>query len=176
MPLRIFEPRYADLVGRCMKDGAGFGVIAITEGSETGLPARTYGTGTVATIVDFDRGNDCLLNIVIRGDGRFRLLTRSIQDDNLLLCHVRYLDDVARLSIPEAFQYLADLLQEIVSNAEVVLIPGPAPSTASQLVYGLAQFLPLTLAAKVRLLEIDNPLNLLKRMSIDVRRLAATSR
>ena len=31
LPLRIFEPRYLDMVGRCMREGADFGVVLISE-------------------------------------------------------------------------------------------------------------------------------------------------
>ena len=35
LPLRIFEPRYLDLVGRCLKTDTGFGVVLIRAGRET---------------------------------------------------------------------------------------------------------------------------------------------
>lgn len=36
LPLRIFEPRYVDMIKRCMREGSCFGVVLITEGGETG--------------------------------------------------------------------------------------------------------------------------------------------
>ena len=36
MKLRIFEQRYLNMVSRCMSEGTGFGVIAISEGKEVG--------------------------------------------------------------------------------------------------------------------------------------------
>ena len=33
LPLRIFETRYLDMVRRCMRDGQGFGVVLIREGT-----------------------------------------------------------------------------------------------------------------------------------------------
>ena len=36
LPLRIFEPRYVDMVSRCMKDDVPFGVVLIREGAEVG--------------------------------------------------------------------------------------------------------------------------------------------
>ncbi|NOX48950.1 MAG: hypothetical protein GXP16_00200 [Gammaproteobacteria bacterium] len=35
IPLRVFEPRYVDMVGRCMRNGHGFGVVLIRAGSES---------------------------------------------------------------------------------------------------------------------------------------------
>jgi len=138
LPLRIFEPRYVDLVGRCMRDQTGFGVIAITTGAETGHPAHTHATGTVARIVDFDQGDDGLLNIVIQGAQRFRLLDTEIHADNLLVGRVSDIDDVIDRPIPGDFHDLTSLLAEIVASAEAVENPGPVPMTASRLAYRLA--------------------------------------
>ena len=50
LPLRIFEPRYLDMISRCMKTGQGIGVVLIREGSEVGDAASTYDTGTLSEI------------------------------------------------------------------------------------------------------------------------------
>lgn len=39
LPLRIFEVRYLDMIGKCHKSGAPFGVVALTEGAEVRRPA-----------------------------------------------------------------------------------------------------------------------------------------
>lgn len=169
MALRIFEPRYVDLVGRCMRDNAGFGVIAIMKGSETGRPAATHDIGTVARIIDFDQGSDGLLNIVIRGDERFELRATRIQLDQLSIGTVADLVNVAELPIPREFQFLAGLLENIVANANADEPSIPTPGTASQLAYALAPYLPLTVAAKVALLKIGDPLELLKDVARNIR-------
>ena len=169
MALRIFEPRYVDLVGRCMRDNAGFGVIAIMKGSETGRPAATHDIGTVARIIDFDQGSDGLLNIVIRGDERFELRATRIQLDQLSIGTVADLVNVAELPIPREFQFLAGLLENIVANANADEPSTPTPGTASQLAYALAPYLPLTVAAKVALLKIGDPLELLKDVAQNIR-------
>ena len=38
LPLRIFEVRYLDMIGRCHKAGAPFGVVCLSEGSEVRRP------------------------------------------------------------------------------------------------------------------------------------------
>jgi Lon protease-like protein len=58
--LRIFEPRYLDMVSRCMREDAGFGVALIVAGREAGGAAQTVAIGTLARIVDFDNWKtDC---------------------------------------------------------------------------------------------------------------------
>jgi Lon protease-like protein len=44
LPLRIFEPRYVDMVKRCLRDQAPFGVVLIREGQEVG-PAEFHDIG-----------------------------------------------------------------------------------------------------------------------------------
>ena len=53
LPLRIFEPRYLDMVSDCMKTDSGFGVCLIKQGAETGPAATCFNTGTYAEIIDF---------------------------------------------------------------------------------------------------------------------------
>ena len=57
LKLRIFEPRYVDMIGRCMRTEQPFAVALIVEGREVG-PARTASIGTSARIVDFERLRD----------------------------------------------------------------------------------------------------------------------
>jgi Lon protease-like protein len=45
LPLRIFEPRYLELIRDSARLGAGFGVCLILEGSEVGDPALPAALG-----------------------------------------------------------------------------------------------------------------------------------
>ncbi|MDE0348137.1 MAG: LON peptidase substrate-binding domain-containing protein, partial [Gammaproteobacteria bacterium] len=73
MSLRIFEPRYVDMVSRCMREDSGFGVVLIREGRDTwagndaGHP-DIFNIGTFARIVDFDSSQGGLFNIKIQGE------------------------------------------------------------------------------------------------------------
>ena len=54
LDLQIFEARYLDMISRCMKQGAGFGVVCILEGDEVGLAPEGYALiGCEARITDF---------------------------------------------------------------------------------------------------------------------------
>ena len=63
LPLRIFEPRYVDMVGRSMREGTPFGVIPIRSGPEAGGVVETAEIGTTVRIVDFSKLPDGLLGI-----------------------------------------------------------------------------------------------------------------
>jgi Lon protease-like protein len=66
LALRVFEPRYLDMVARCLRGENRFGVIAIREGAEVGV-ATTYDFGTSAEIVDWQQESGGMLGIVAAG-------------------------------------------------------------------------------------------------------------
>src|SRR5689334_16219894 len=63
LPLRIFETRYTDMVGRCAREQTPFGVVLIQEGEEAGDVASTAAVGCAARIADFYTLQDGLLGI-----------------------------------------------------------------------------------------------------------------
>jgi Lon protease-like protein len=54
LQLRIFEPRYLDMVRQCLRGSRPFGVVLILEGLEAGAAASVATIGTSARLVDFD--------------------------------------------------------------------------------------------------------------------------
>ncbi|MGR9091839.1 MAG: LON peptidase substrate-binding domain-containing protein [Gammaproteobacteria bacterium] len=176
VPLRIFEPRYVDLIGRCMRDSSGFGVVGIREGREAGGTALPHATGTIAHIIDFDRGADGLLNIVIRGASRFRIATTRRHDDKLLVADITPLPDIDDVPVPDDFHSLGELFDEILAKLHIDGDERTVPTSSAALAYALAQYLPLSVTTKVGLLEINDPIELLIRLSNDVRRLRQGAR
>ena len=75
LPLRVFEPRYRQLVAECMEHSEPFGVSLIREGVEVGGPAVPYTVGTTAHIESVALGADGLLHLAAAGGRRFRVLT-----------------------------------------------------------------------------------------------------
>jgi Lon protease-like protein len=74
LPLHIFEPRYHEMIDRCLAEKIPFGVALIQEGQEVGGPARPYAIGTAARIIRVSRKHEDKLNITIVGTQRFRIL------------------------------------------------------------------------------------------------------
>jgi len=62
--LRVFEPRYLDLVRETGRSGEGFGVCLILEGNEVGAPATPAAFGVQVKIEDFDVGADGVLQLL----------------------------------------------------------------------------------------------------------------
>ncbi len=115
LPLRIFEARYVDMIGRCMKDDSPFGVVLIREGAEVG-PSRTYDVGTLARIVDFYQGSDGLLGVTARGERRFRLLSSYREADGLNVGEIELLPEEQELPLPEEYRPMAAILSGVLDE------------------------------------------------------------
>jgi Lon protease-like protein len=121
--LRIFEPRYVDMVGRCMRTNSEFGVAMIVDGSEVGR-ARTATVGTTARIHDFEQLSGGLLGIMARGESRFRIQTVALQDDGLNVAEVDLLASDPDLAVPATYESLVQLMRGIYP--QVALLYGDA--------------------------------------------------
>lgn len=73
LPLHIFEPRYREMINRCVDEKLPFGVVLIQEGKEVGETATPHSIGTAARITRVDRKPDGRMDIVAVGTKRFRI-------------------------------------------------------------------------------------------------------
>jgi uncharacterized protein len=154
--LRIFEPRYLDMVSRCMREDCGFGVALIIAGQEAGA-ARTVEIGTLARIVDFEQLDDGLLGITARGERRFRIVHVHQESDGLNVCQVEWRADEARAEVPPQHAVLAELLQRAIEQigpayGELT----PAYDDATWVSMRLAEILPLAPIERQELLELND--------------------
>ena len=115
LPLRIFEPRYLDMVSACMKFDSPFGVLLIRDGHEVG-PATTFEVGTLARITDFYQGSDGLLGITAIGLQRFRLLSSSRQDDGLNVGEVELIAPEKPMRLPDQYSALPHMLGNVLQD------------------------------------------------------------
>ncbi|MGH8177573.1 MAG: LON peptidase substrate-binding domain-containing protein [Steroidobacter sp.] len=170
LKLRIFETRYVDMVGRCMREDVGFGVALIIEGVEAGGSARTASVGTLARIVDFEPLKDGLLGITAHGQQRFRIDLARQQSDGLNLAEVEWIADEPAQLVPEEYSVLADLsrqafpqLAALYGNIE------PAYDDATWVGMRLAEMLPLGVEDRQQCLEIQDARERLKYLSERIR-------
>src|SRR3712207_2748253 len=92
LQLHIFEPRYRELVARCIEREEPFGVLLIRDGREVGgAPARVADIGTTAIIREASRYPDGRFDIMTVGGRRFRLESLLDGDEPYLVGDVRYL-------------------------------------------------------------------------------------
>lgn len=166
LPLRIFEPRYLDMVSDCLRQDSGFGVCLIREGREIGAAASTYEVGTLARISWFDRRDDGLLGINVSGEQRFRILASEVQSNQLIRAEVELLAPELSCAVPEDYQHLAQLLRGILDQLDFPYAKLPRRyADAAWLGARLTELLPLKLELKQYLLQLDDPLARLERLS-----------
>lgn len=158
LPLRIFETRYVDMVGRCMRANDVFGVVLMLGGSETNHEVNTASVGTSARIVDFQTLDDGLLGLLCHGERRFRILASSRQDDGLNRATVEWLPEPERVAVAEQFQPLVPLLRRAMAQLTTIgQYIEPDYDNASWIGHRLAELLPLDHGLQQQLLENDDP-------------------
>jgi Lon protease-like protein len=167
LALRIFEPRYVDMVGRCMKDGTGFAVVLLVEGREAGSGAlTTAAVGTEARIVDFNRLEDGLLGLTCIGAQRLRVVRAWRQEDGLNLGEVSDLPADPDVGVPDDCAHLPLALQRLYPELGPTYewVP-PRWDDAAWVGNRLAELAPLEPAVKQGLLELEDPLERLRYLA-----------
>ena len=158
LALRIFEPRYLDLVRRCGRTGEGFGICLLMEGGEAGVAKSTATIGTEAGIIDFAMTDEGLLAITVHGGRRFEILGTRVQDDGLVVGTARWLPEPPPAVLRDEHHLLSLLLARVMDKAGIDH-EGPGKgdlADAAWVGWRLAEWLPLTALDRQRLLELDD--------------------
>lgn len=159
LDLQIFEARYLDMIGRCMKQGECFGVVCIVEGEQVGkAPPVVASIGCEAVIRDFVQQENGLLGIRVEGVRRFDLQATEVLKDQLLVGQVQWLPDLEDSPLQEADDDLLALLLALGEHPMVEALDMPRPVDGRQaLANQLAYLLPFTEQDKLDLLAQDSP-------------------
>ena len=173
LPLQIFEPRYLDLVGRCMKSGTGFGVVLIREGAETfggEGPPSLFNVGTYARIIDFNQLANGSLGIVCVGEEKFRIRRSWEAPDHLVMAEVEFLPEERERPVGEEFQPLVDTLRVLVKHPMIQKLNLDIDyQDARSVSWRLAELLPLEAETRQSLLQMQLP----RERLVEIRRLIA---
>jgi len=167
LALRIFEPRYVDMVGRCMREGSGFAVVLLIEGAEAGGgKLTTAAIGTEARIVDFDRLEDGLLGLTCLGAQRLRIVRAWREEDGLNVGEITDLAADPATSVPDDCAHLRVALRRLYADlGPVYARVAPAWDDAAWVGNRLAELAPLDETVKQGLLEMTDPLERLRFLS-----------
>jgi len=176
LPLRIFEPRYVDMISRCMREQSGFGVVLIRQGTEARRDPsddqpECFDVGTEARIVDFNQADNGLLGIVARGERKFRVVGTREQTDHLLIGEVQYLpEEMAGELLPE-HEPLVSMLKELAEHPLVQKLDLQMDfEEARSVSLRLAELLPIEPEIKQALLQIRWPKERLTELARIVRK------
>ncbi len=177
LPLRIFEVRYLDMIGKCHKAGAPFGVVSLTEGSEVRRPSDSgpsgdgfaheafSAVGTLATITGFSVPQPGLMVIRCLGAQRFEISRREKLKHGLWIADVTRLADDLPVKIPNDLQSTANALGKLIKSlqerdvpaGQMPLLPPYRLDDCGWVANRWCELLPMPLELKQRLMELDNP-------------------
>ena len=159
LDLRVFEPRYLDLVRDCGRSGTGFGICLIAQGEEAGAPATPVDLGTEARIEDFGAGPDGLLQLRLRGGRRFRVIRTQVRDNGLVVADVDWCAPDPALRLPPQHALLGEVLRRILEQIDTPAMQATEErfEEAAWVGWRLAELLPLTPRQRQHLLQEDDP-------------------
>ena len=157
LSLRIFEPRYLDLVRDCTRNGSGFGVCLILQGREAGEPAVPAAVGTFARIVDFYTLSDGLLGIRAEGGERFRVERSRVRDNGLAHGQVQFWSGEPSVAIPPEYALLVTILERLLEKMKTPF-ERASLDDASWVGFRLGEVLPLEDRERQHLLQLTDPL------------------
>ncbi len=157
--LRVFEPRYLDLVRDCGRSGRGFGICLIMDGEEAGAAAKPAAFGTEAVIEDFDTDDMGVLMLRVRGRRRFRVARTRVRDNGLVVGEVEWREPDPDEELRPEHGLLALLLQRILEQAGGEHADAPAArfDDAAWVGWRLSELLPLANLQRQALLQEDDP-------------------
>ncbi|KQT08799.1 peptidase S16 [Ramlibacter sp. Leaf400] len=177
LPLRIFEVRYLDMIGRCHKAGAPFGVVSLTQGHEVRQPGagqEAFSTvGTLATIAAMEHPRPGLMMVRAVGQQRFRIRSSDQLKHGLWIADVERLEADKVVPVPEDLQVTSTALGKVLHSLQE-RAPTPEQMPVAQpwrlddcgwVANRWCELLPLPVGLKQRLMELDNPLVRLELVS-----------
>lgn len=172
LPLRIFEPRYLDMISECMKTEGKIGVVLIEKGKEAGLAAISHEVGTVSYISYFHKRSDGMLGITLTGEQRFQIISTDIKPNQLTVAEVEILPNIEKEKSEYNSEQLVSLLKQIIAQLE-------PPYTTMKKYYDdldwvsgrLIELLPLDLNDKQNMLimtDVDERINYLHPLLVSM--------
>ncbi len=175
LPLRVFEVRYLDMIGKCHKAGAPFGVVSLTQGHEVRRPGQREafaGVGTLATITEFETPGPGLMVVRCIGEQRFRITASDQLKHGLWVADVSRLDVDMEVTVPDDLKPVAQALGNLIHALRQRTPAQPLPlqepwrlDDCGWVANRWCELLPLPLELKQRLMELDNPLVRLELVS-----------
>ena len=192
LPLRIFEVRYLDMIGKCHKNGAPFGVVSLIEGSEVRKPATASkdasagppsgdgfavevfnAVGTLALIKEFSAPHPGLMMVRCTGQQRFTITRREKLKHGLWVADVECVPDDQVIAIPDDLKSVASALAGVIKALQLRAMPADEmpflpPYELEDCAWvgnRWCELLPMPPDAKQRLMALDNPLVRLELVS-----------
>ena len=164
LSLKVFEARYLDLVSSALRDRTPFGIVAVRQDTETGRTAEAgqfEPVGVLAELLDVDAEQAGILQVRARGLHRFDILSQVQREDGVWEAETRARDGDA-VVMPAADQL--DTVRSLATAIGTLKQQGAEPflkpfhfDDAGWVANRWCELLPISVAAKQRLMALDDP-------------------
>ncbi len=172
--LKVFEARYLDLMGTCLRQSTPFGVVNLKRGTEVQRPDSTdavlESVGVTANLEDVDVPQAGIMLLRARGMQRFRIQSTTRRDNGLWVAQVDLIEgdesvppDSAHAATVTALGQALARLREM-GEANELGGQGPTDSEPAQMQNAgwvanrWCELLPIPIVAKQSLMELQDPL------------------
>jgi len=164
--LKVFETRYLDLVSTCLREQRQFGVVALRQGSEArtrpGETVEFESVGTVVELLEVDSAQPGILELRCRGTHRFTVHDREQQADGLWVAHTTPVpddeDSAPTEALIETVRGLADAMDALKKQGAELFLQPYRFDNAGWVANRWCEILPISLAAKQKLMELPDAL------------------
>ena len=169
LALHVFEPRYLQMVGECMRTRQPFGVVLIREGQEVGDPtAEPFPVGCTAEIAQLQPLEDGRLQLLVIGRDRFRILSLHRDQPYLTGTVERFpLEEKAganRVTVEALRPWVEQYLELLSEAGEMEFDASRLPSEPEEMAYLAATVLQVPALEKQALLAQAGATELLEEM------------
>ncbi|MBX7212416.1 MAG: endopeptidase La [Thermoflexales bacterium] len=161
LPLRVAQPRAIKLIDDALIAKASIGLVASkTPGKEDPGPEDIYDVGTAATIVRNFRAPDGIVNMIVQGHERFRIVEIT-QSEPYIIARVEPLPEAPestleiealRRNLSQGFARMAELAPSVPEELAQMIQNITDPR---QLTYAVATYMRMDMADAQRLLEMN---------------------
>ena len=157
LPLRVFEPRYMDMVTQAIAERAAFGICAIREGRDIDVAAKHYTIGTRVQVIDWDMPQPGILHIQTQALERFVVRSSHSEASGLRIGEVDDVSAEPAVALPEELTLAAEVLYQIINELGADKFAPPHDyNNAVWVGYRLSEILPLKLSVRQNLLEMND--------------------
>lgn len=147
LPLHIFEPRYLEMVNRCLKEKSVFGILLA-------LPRGVARVGCTAEIIEVIKPyEDETMDILTVGRERFRVI-EFFEENPLAEGHVDYFEDRDAPANPSLRRELIELYETCHTLVFEDYPKNTNTEQAAQISFVIAGSLPMDLLWKQQILEL----------------------
>jgi uncharacterized protein len=172
--LQIFESRYVDMVRNCLKDGSGFGIVLIEQGSEvarSGQKLDIHRTGTYVNVVDWNQLPNGLLGITAEGCSTFRIVETWREQNSLCKAVVDFRPqdsiEAESVEVGEEFEEYVELLRGLSRHPAIEELKlDMSFENLREVAWRLSELLPISNRERQALLELDDPIARLQQIEL----------